>query len=63
MPSITLDEPLVEFIKQYLKDHRLERLQAGKDDSIVSVLREALFAWAEKKGILKELLDFLKQQQ
>ena len=63
MPSITLDAPLVEFIKKYLDDHKLERFQAGKDDSIVSILREALFAWAEKQGVQKELLDFLKEKQ
>ena len=58
--SVSIDEQIVGFIEKYLKDHRVERLRSGKDLSIVSVIREALFVWAEKRGVLDELLGYLK---
>ena len=59
--SISLDEDLVNFIKKYLDEHRVELMGAGKDTSIVSVIREGLFLWAKKHELLDELLKHLKQ--
>jgi len=61
--SLTLDKPIAEFIKQYLKEHRIERMKEGKDDSIISIIREALFIWAENKGLTQELLEHLKSKE
>ena len=63
MGSLTLDEPLVQFIKDYLKDNKIERMKEGKDNSLISVIREALFVWAEQKGITKNLLEHLKENE
>lgn len=63
MGSLTLDKPLVEFIKNYLENHRIERMKDGKDNSIISVVREALFIWAEQKGLTQELEKHLKQKE
>ena len=61
--SVSLDEEYVFFIKDYLKERKYERLKAGKDDTVISVIREALFHWAEKEGVLEELLKHLKQTE
>ena len=58
--SVSIDEQIIGFIEKYLKDHKVERLRNGKDSSIVSIIREALFVWAEKHGVLDELLEYLK---
>jgi len=52
--SISLDEDLAKFIKDYIDKHKIERLRD-------SVVREGLFLWAEKEGVLEELLKHLKQ--
>lgn len=61
--SISLDEPLVNFIKKYLEDHKINRIKDGKDTTIVSVIREGLFLWAEKHGVLDQLLKYLQQTE
>jgi len=59
--SISLDEEFAKFIEDYMEKNKFERLRAGKDVSIISVVREGLFLWAEKEGVLEELLKYLKQ--
>ena len=61
--SISLDKDFVEFLKKYIKEHRIELLQAGKADSIVSIIRQGLFYWAEKEGLLEEFQKYLKQRE
>lgn len=61
--SLSLDAGLIEFIEKYIKNHELERLQEGKPVTIVSILREGVFAWAEKAGVLEELLAYLKERK
>lgn len=61
MTSISLDKAFVNFLKDYLVQHRIERIKEGKDTTVVSVVREGLILWAEKKGVLEELEKYLKQ--
>ena len=60
--SLSLDKNLVEYVEKYLSNHKFERLKDGKESSIVSVLREALFLWFEEKGLTEDVLKFLKQK-
>ena len=60
--SLSLDKNLVEYVEKYLANHKFERLKDGKESSIVSVLREALFLWFEEKGLTEDVLKFLKQK-
>jgi len=61
--SLTLDKPIASFIKRYLEENRIERMKEGKDNSTISVIREALFIWAENKGLTQELLEHLKSKE
>jgi len=61
--SLSLDKPLVEYVEKYLANHKIERLKDGKDASIVSVLREALFLWFDHQGLTEDVLKFLEQKQ
>ena len=61
--SLSLDKSLVEYVEKYLANHKIERLRNGKDASIVSVVREALFLWFEEKGLTDDVLKFLAQKQ
>ena len=61
--SISLDREIVDFIRTYIKEHRGERLRQGKDTTIVSIVREGLFLWAEKHGVLEELLEHLELKE
>ena len=63
MRSFSLDEEIAQFIEKYLDDHKYERLKEGKDHSLISIVREGLFLWAEKEGVLEELLKHLKRKE
>lgn len=63
MGSLTLDQGFIDFLKQYLETHKIERFQNGKDMTTISIVREGLFLWAEKNGVLEDLKAHLKQQE
>jgi len=63
MGSLTLDKPLANFIKDYLEKHKIERYKAGKETTIISVIREALCVWAEQKGLTEELTSYLEPKE
>jgi len=61
MRSLSVDRALVEFVEKYMTNHKLNRMKAGKPTTIISAFREGLFLWAEREGVLDELMAFLKQ--
>lgn len=62
MGTITLDKGFVDFLKKYLETHKIERMKEGKDTTSVSIIREALFCWAEKNGCIDELYAILEHE-
>ena len=57
--SISIGKGIIEFMKSYLKQHKMDRLAEGKDTSMASIIREALFLWARENNVEEDLKKFL----
>jgi len=49
-------------MKEYLKNHKIDRMEKGKPLTMASIVREAIFLWAEKNGVIDELKKFLEEK-
>jgi len=61
--SLSIGKEIIQFMKDYLEKHRLDRLAAGKDDSMASIIREAMFLWAKEHKVEEDLKKFLTRKQ
>lgn len=61
--SVSLDRGLADFIDKTIKEHKINRMKKGKDVTIISVLREALFLWFEQEGLSAEAEKYLEQKK
>lgn len=59
--SISLDRNILDFIEKSIKERKINRMKVGKDITIISVLREAVFLWLEKEGLSADAEKYLKQ--